>query len=207
MSDFVTIPAVGTGDSTPKVYALDYGTEGKKQVVQYSIGLNPSSSFTRPANTTSYSSGQLVANSTTAGSVVPMSWVCSDTNAVTGSKASFKIVRGRLKKSQNTTTNATFAIQLFGSDPSASSGISVGDGGTFAGNVKDATFLGTINTGLPTSLNDCAISFATPSNAASAGIVVAQSSGTIYGLLTTVASGYAPLSSEVFTITLEINQD
>jgi hypothetical protein len=36
---------------------------------------NPSASFTRPNNTTAYASGQLVANSTTAGSVAPMAFV------------------------------------------------------------------------------------------------------------------------------------
>lgn len=39
-----------------------------------SIG-NPSASFTRPSNTTAYASGDLVANSTTTASVVPLSWV------------------------------------------------------------------------------------------------------------------------------------
>ena len=36
--------------------------------------MSPGASFTRPNNGTAYTSGQLVANSTTAGSIIPLSF-------------------------------------------------------------------------------------------------------------------------------------
>lgn len=207
MADTVTIPAAGTGDTTPKVYALDYGTEGKKQVMQANTGLNPSSSFTRPANTTAYSTGQLVANDTVAANVVPLSWVCSDSNAATLSKATFKIVRIRLKKSTNAVGAGTFTMWFFGTDPTAASGLSVGDGGTLAGNVKDAVFLGTSSFASNNFIgSDCAYSMSTPTSAGTGGIIVVPASGTVYGFILASAP-YTPGSSEVFTVTLEVIQD
>src|ERR1035437_6627566 len=58
------------------------------------IQLVAAATFTRPANTTPYTDGQLIANSTNVGYVVPLSW--SVARVVGGSVS---LVRARLKKS------------------------------------------------------------------------------------------------------------
>jgi hypothetical protein len=71
-------------------------------------------SFVRPANTTAYADNDLVANSTTAGSVVPL-----DFNLGGGGG---HIVRVVLRKSGTTTTNADFTIRLFEASPTVANG-------------------------------------------------------------------------------------
>lgn len=65
--------------------------------------------FTRPSDTTAYTIADLVANSVTAGSVVPM------TINIGGSGG--RLHYAKLKKSGTTITNATFNMHLFGSSP------------------------------------------------------------------------------------------
>ena len=164
MADTIIIPTTGSGDSTPKVETLDLGTDGKRQVVQASRSTNPSASFTRPANTTAYVSGQLLANSVTAGSVAAMQHTCQISNIVTGAKGTFHIVRAVLKKSTTATSNAAFRIHFWGSDPAASTGVVNGDGATMQ--IKSgATYLGYVD--IPSVLaifSDGAIGVGQPSN-------------------------------------------
>src|SRR6266566_5156773 len=90
-------------------------------------------SFNRPADTNAYSSGDLVANSTTAASVVPLSFTAALTSG-----GSFIIRRARLMKSDLSVINAKFVLHLYGADPSASSGIATGDNGAWS--TKEATY-------------------------------------------------------------------
>ena len=55
---------------------------------------NPSASFTRPADTTQYAVGDLVANNTTPGSVTPLSWTLQSSNII----GPCSIYRARLAK-------------------------------------------------------------------------------------------------------------
>ena len=65
-------------------------------------------SFTRPADTTAYASGDLVANSTTAGSVIPMTFVIRPENR--GSM----IRRARIKKSGTSAKVSPWALMAGG---------------------------------------------------------------------------------------------
>lgn len=69
-----------------------------------------STQFTRPANTTAYAAGDLVANSVTAGNVVPLSWTIPG-------NMSFEIAGILLRKSTTTVTNAQFSCNLFKTIP------------------------------------------------------------------------------------------
>ena len=91
--------------------------------------------LTRPANTTAYAFGALMASSTTAGSiVVPTAAVARANNAVGA------IVGVTLAKSSNVTTNAIFRIHLFSQAPT----FTAGDGGTFQGNFTTTGYLGAL---------------------------------------------------------------
>lgn len=84
-------------------------------------------SFTRPANTTQYGANDLVANSATAGSVVPVQFrVMGCPNG--------KVSRVALIKDANTTVNADFTIHFFDASPTVSNG----DNGAYAVSAADA---------------------------------------------------------------------
>src|SRR5436305_14342879 len=79
---------------------------------------NPSASFTRPNDTTAYASGDLVANSTTAGSVAPLAFPLGNSYGV----GQFRMVRARLTKSGTGVTNASFRVHLYGAQPTPANG-------------------------------------------------------------------------------------
>jgi len=71
----------------------------------------PSGSFTRPADTTAYASGDLVANSTTSTSVAPVALTVG--RASTGYAASGMLRKLRLRKTGTSITNAQFRVHLW----------------------------------------------------------------------------------------------
>lgn len=85
--------------------------------------LTVTASFARPSDTTTYAAGDLVANSTTAGSVAAAELV----GAVRGTGEAIRIERVRLRKSGPSMTNASFRAHLFRIAPV----VSVGDNGAF----------------------------------------------------------------------------
>jgi len=139
-----------------------------------------SSSFTRPNDTTAYGSGDLVANSTTAGSVSPLTFTFPGNAAIS---------RVKLKKSGATPTNANFTLHLYQNSPTVTNG----DNGSFAS--TESGWLASIALDATTSLGSDANS---TSNSFSVPVVA---SGTVYGLLR-AAAAYTPAAQEVFTVTL-----
>lgn len=154
---------------------------------------SPKANFTRPNDTTPYTSGDLVANSTTAGSVAPMQFLLGG-NAQPGMT---RIVRARLLKSDPTATNSAFRLHLYQASPTPANG----DNGAWSTN-KAADYLGFID--FPTVL------LAFTDGCAHQGFVAAGSEmllrlatgTTIFGLLEARAA-YTPVANEVFTVTLE----
>lgn len=148
-------------------------------------------SFTRPADITAYASGDLMANSTTAGSVVPMSF--SIAQAAQGQTI---VLRTRISKTGTTATNANFRVHLYEASPTCANG----DNGAWSTN-KAADYLGNIDVASMFAFTDGCSGFGAA--AAGAEMRLKLSSGaTIYGLLEARAA-YAPASAEVFTVTLE----
>lgn len=135
--------------------------------------------FTRPTDTTAYASGDLVANSTTAGSVVPMAFTIPDG----------KITQVRLTKSTATATNSNYLLYLFQSSPTVTNG----DNGAFVPTVSN--FLGTV------ALDQTGSLFATNAAALLSLTAPIVTSGTVYGLLKATAA-YTPANAEVYTVTL-----
>jgi hypothetical protein len=90
-------------------------------------GPNPSAQFTRPANTTAYSAGDLVANDSTAANVVPMSFTTTDLADTSMLGTS---VRVRINDTGPGTAAATFELWLFHVDPTGQ--VANGDNGAFS---------------------------------------------------------------------------
>ncbi len=153
---------------------------------------NPSASFTRPNNTTAYASGNLVANSTTAGSVVPMSLSLGNSSGV----GSFRLTRARLIKSGTTATNANFRVHLYQASPTAANG----DGGAWSTS-NAADWLGNIDvTSMLAFTDGCCGTGSFP--AGSEGYLKLSAGKTIYALLEAKAA-YTPVANEVFTLVIE----
>lgn len=74
-----------------------------------------SASFARPNDTTQYASGDLIANSTTAGSVTPLTF-----NIPYG--RGLKIHRVSVAKTSTTVTDAQFRLHLYTSSPTVANG-------------------------------------------------------------------------------------
>jgi hypothetical protein len=167
------------------------------------IIVTPSANFTRPANTTQYAVGQLVANSTTAGSVTPMSWTAARINA-----GNFYVRRFRMTLSSKSITSTSFRLHLFTVTPAT---ITNGDGGTFS--VTEANEFCTLDTVVSSSgiINweagaDVSIGYGTPSQGNECNGVAAGGTQTIYGLLEARAT-YTPASGETITVIPEIHQN
>lgn len=146
-----------------------------------------SSAITRPADTTAYAIADLVANSTTAGSVTPFSW------QQRGSLTDSFVNRIILHKSTTSVTSASFRMHLF----SATKAVTNGDNGAFAPTTV-SNWIGSL-TG----------TFAIAGTAGSVCVLVPDDTSyifirgdTIYGLMEARAA-YTPGNAEVFTATLE----
>lgn len=74
-----------------------------------------SNTITRPADTTAYASGDLVANSTTAGSVTPFTIFVPYGRGLI-------LQRAELKRSATSVTNATFRLHIYKDSPTCANG-------------------------------------------------------------------------------------
>lgn len=153
----------------------------------------PTQTFTRPADTTAYASGDLIANSTTAGSVTPVAISVARVAA-----GSFLINRVRLSKSGTGVTGASFRVHLFNALPTVANG----DNGALLTSGR-AGYIGRVDFDLTaaTIFNDgCA-------GTADAGFLVALASGQTVWALIEARGAYAPASGETFALTLEVAQN
>jgi hypothetical protein len=147
--------------------------------------------FTRPADTTAYASGDLVANSTSSGSVTPMSFASTGQDPGTV----VQVRRVRISKSGTATANASFRLHLYRASPTVANG----DNGAISSN-QAATWLGSVDVTVGQAFSDGAAGTATTE----VNSLPAIGTTTIYGLLEARAA-YTPGSAEVFTVVLEID--
>ncbi len=150
----------------------------------------PTTSFTRPADTTAYA-----ANSTTAASIVPMSFTVARVAAGGG-----MIRRCRLRKSGTGITNALFRLHLYKASPVPTNG----DNGAWLTD-QAANYVGAMDITFDRVFSDGAAGNGVPLSGSELNFKLA-SGQIVYGILE--ARGvYTPASAEVFTVTLEVLQD
>lgn len=150
-----------------------------------------SASFTRPSDTTAYASGDLVANSTTAASVTPLSLIIAPHNG-----EAVEITSVRLLKSATSITNASFRIHFYGASP-VSTAPTNGDNGAWVTIVAD--YFGYCDLTMSQTFLDDAIGIGVPAFGSAITAVPANQSSTIYALIEARAA-YTPASAEVFTL-------
>ncbi len=150
-----------------------------------------SAPFTRPSDTTAYASGDLVANSTTAGSVTPLSFHVAGTRGC-------KIWRAKILKSGATATNASFRLHLFKDSPTVTNG----DNGALAH--IEANYQGFIDVVVSGSLgsdDNSGVGIFVNNALFSPLAIYTDTDQVLYGLLEARAA-YTPASAEVFTVSL-----
>lgn len=159
-----------------------------------------SSTITRPADTTAYASGDLVANSVTAGSVANLQF----TTLARVSGGSGVIIGAQIQKSGPIVTNAAFRLHLFNTAPTYTS---AGDNSAIATVVVASAkgYLGYIDITAMVGFSDVAWGSGAPDNSRG-GIPYVATAQIIYGLLE-ARGAYTPISAEVFTISVDALQD
>ena len=151
-----------------------------------------SNTITRPADTTAYGSGDLVANNTTAGSVTPFTFTLPITQ-----------LRGMIRrvgifKSTNTTSNASFRVHFYSAAPTVANG----DNGALAPTVAALTnYIGAADVTVDRTINTGAVGFGVPVVGVELGYSVATT--TLWALLEARAA-YGPGNAETFTIIPDI---
>lgn len=153
--------------------------------------LEVSSSFTRPADTTPYTAADLVANSTTAGSVTPLTFR-------QGYGQNLIIRQVRLKINTAVNTNAKFLLHLYNTTPTNTNGDNGAWLTTSSGYMGNVAIDGTLQT---FSDNTVGIGVYINTAVASPWLVVGDGNYILYGLLSATAA-YTPTSGGIFTATL-----
>jgi hypothetical protein len=148
---------------------------------------------TRPADTTAYAAGDLVANSTTAGSVTyPAIAAARGTDIVSVA------TRCLFKKTGTSLTNAIFRVHFYNAQPSVSNG----DNGAWL--TGSANYLGFFDITCTQVFTDAAMGVGTVGNGAMMTFAPASGTSNLYFLIEARAA-YTPISGEVFTVSLEVN--
>lgn len=155
-----------------------------------------SANFTRPADTTAYAVGDLVANSVTAGSVVAMVLIAGRVP-----KGKFTIKSARLQKSGVVVTNAQFRVHLYKVAP-----VTVTNGDNGAWNTSGvADYIGAIDITLDKVFTDGSSAMGIPVNSVPELRVNLSTGKAVYALLEARAA-YTPVSAEVFTLVVDVAQ-
>lgn len=157
------------------------------------IKIAAASTFTRPNDITAYASGDLVANSTTAGSVTTRSFALG---TAPGSKG--RIHRCRVYKSGTSVANAAFRLHLY--DGSAALTYTNGDNGAYAASGV-AQYLGYLDVTAMTAHSDGAAGVGSGVGNFIAFKLPATIS-TVYGALE-ARGAYTPTANETFTCVIE----
>lgn len=156
--------------------------------------------LTRPNDTTAYASGDLIANSTTAGSVTPL-----DFNNETAAPA--WLHRVVMNSSNATVTNKSYRLFLFGAAPTVSNG----DNGAFVVTAANGArqFIGVLGSTAAISTGAGGVSQNVFTPLDSSGTFLRHYPmavpGRFWGLLVAMAA-YTPTAQETFRVTAELEQ-
>lgn len=154
--------------------------------------VSSTATMTRPADTTAYAIGDLVANSTTAGSVTPFTFAVS---RVTNGLVS--IIGGKIEKSTTSVTSAFFRLHLYQTSPTVTNG----DNAAWL-SIK-AGYLGALDITVDRAFSDGASGIGVP--VIGSEIIAVPASGTvnIFGLLE-ARGAYTPGNAETFLPSLRM---
>jgi hypothetical protein len=189
----VTEITVKDASGDPQVVALP--------VVRQVAGLTKiaGASLTRPANTTAYALGDLIANSATAGSVTPLAIAAARENDATG-----MLRKVRLSTDNVAWANNTVRVHLFKNSPTST----VGDNGVFAAAINGVAsiHLGYFDVIFDQVFSDGVKGEGVPNTGGEINFDPAAGTQNIYALIE-VRGAYTPTSGQAFALAVEVLQN
>lgn len=217
MANNVTIPAQGTGTTTPVVETYDTtGSSGpqRQSFTLASVGspssitaltgtpssgvpiglstYSPTSVLTRPANSTPYTAGNLIASNTASGSVTVPSVVAAGAHG-----GGFHISSLILTTNASGMGGVSLQINLWNAAPTYSNG----DGGAYSVNTGSANWLGSFTVPSMIQGGDGAWGAAVPDVGSSLDRNCASGTSSIYWDLT-AKNAFIPGNAQTFTLSL-----
>lgn len=166
--------------------------------------LTPSYSFTRPADTTAYASGRLVANPTAAGSVVALSWQIGPATTGSSARRAGMIRRLRSYSTDNDIVLSSFRYHFYSANP-CSTAPTGGDNAALAVQVSNASYLGAIDVTWDRIINTAdAFGIGVANNGSEINFNLGPEAYLLYALMEARAA-YTPASGEVITSIPEIH--
>lgn len=158
------------------------------------VTVRVSANFTRPSDTTAYADGDLVANSTTAGSVVALALTNATRLAGRGARIRQVVIR---KSGTGITANANFTLHLFDVDPTGTNP-AAGDNGAISLTACIDNFIASVSVTMTSIHTDGALGFSLVD------IPIRLVSGTtLYGLIE-CDDAHTPASAEVYTVEIDL---
>lgn len=148
--------------------------------------------FTRPNDTNAYTSGDLVANNTTAGSVVPLSYPMGTKDTL--------IRRVRINKTSTGVTGASFRVHFYTASPTCANG----DNGAWSTSMSG--YLGFMDATVDKVFTNGASGQGATTSGLGTEIIFPEASGQaapILYALVEARGAYAPGAQEVITVLLE----
>lgn len=189
----VTEITVIDADGNPQVIALP--------VVRQVGGLTKiaAAGLTRPSDATAYALGDIIANSTTAGSVTPLAIAAARVADGTG-----MVRKARLSTNNVAWLNNTIRLHLFKNSPISAAG----DNATFASAVNGITavHLGYIDVTLDQAFSDGVKGEGIPNMGSEIAFDASSGTQNIFGMME-ARGPYTPASGQTFQAALEIFQD
>lgn len=155
-----------------------------------------SNSITRPADTTAYASGDLVANSTTAGSVTPFTFAAVAQQA--GHR--IRISKVGVLASQVLLANGSFRVHFFKELPTVTNG----DNGALALATKLTSWLGYADVAL--NLNGTGVGSFGWGEPPTPGYIAWQASASALYALLEARAAYVPASAQTFQLYLQTDR-
>lgn len=156
-----------------------------------------SNTITRPADTTAYAVGDLVANSTTAGSVTPFSFASVSDPTIssnTDGSAMVRIDRVRFQTNNTSLTNASFRVHFYRASPTVTNG----DNGAWLTAIT--SYVGAFDMTLDRAFSDGAQGSGVP--LVGSGTVITLPATTLYALVE-ARGAYTPASGQTFNLVIE----
>jgi hypothetical protein len=161
-----------------------------------------SASFSRPADTTAYSSGDLVADNTTAGSVTPMQFTVARVAGGSGMIRRMKLRSNRTSgvSAGTVPSGGSFRVHLYMALPVPTNG----DNGAWF-STQSAQYIGALDVTFDRAFSDGMVGSGVPITGSEINFALA-SGQILYGLLE-ARGAYTPVSGETFTVVLEVLQN
>lgn len=187
-----TLPNAGQANMANSLSVAIASDQSGVPVTSFSGGAitNPTSTLTRPANTTAYAANQLIASSITAGSVVVPSFA-----TLTGTG-----IIPRLRLRTNATSgwgSVNLSINLWSAAPAYTNG----DGGAYAVATGSANWLANVLMSLQ-QFGDGAIGSGSLTGANEMALKLASGTAVFWDL--SIQSAATPISGQTFTLTAEL---